>query len=210
MDTSRENLFGRIFHTNAWGGAVSVSGRGASLRQTVMIIAALPRLFKAHQVCTVLDIPCGDFHWMRHVDLQGINYLGADIVAEIIRQNRQFGAENIDFAHLDLLSDPLPTVDLVLCRDCLGHFTFAEIFQALNNIRRSVSKLLLTTTFPLLANNYDITTGKWRPLNLQRPPFVLPEPVLLLEEGCTEGGGKYADKSLGLWRISDLKAQPSG
>ena len=26
----------------------------------------------------------------------------------------------------------------------------------------------------------------------------------LFEEGCTEDDGKYADKSLGLWRLADL------
>ena len=43
-------------------------------------------------------------------------------------------------------------------------------------------------------------TGDWRPLNLERPPFNLPAPALLLNEGCTEGGDTFADKSLGLWR----------
>jgi hypothetical protein len=41
-------------------------------------------------------------------------------------------------------------------------------------------------------------------LNLQLPPFNFPAPLRLIEENCTEDGGKYADKSLGLWRLSDL------
>ena len=35
-------------------------------------------------------------------------------------------------------------------------------------------------------------------------PFHLPAPEGLLVEGCLEGGGAYADKALGLWRIADL------
>jgi hypothetical protein len=62
----------------------------------------------------------------------------------------------------------------------------------------------MTTTFTECEENVDIVTGDWRIINLQIPPFSLPEPVLILNEECTEGDGTYADKSLGLWKISDL------
>jgi hypothetical protein len=39
---------------------------------------------EAHDVKSLLDIPCGDFHWMRRVNLQGLSYVGADIVRELI------------------------------------------------------------------------------------------------------------------------------
>jgi hypothetical protein len=29
-------------------------------------------------------------------------------------------------------------------------------------------------------------------------------PQRVLVEGCTENGGAYADKALGLWRVADL------
>ena len=28
----------------------------------------------------MLDVPCGDFRWMAHVDLSGIIYIGGDII----------------------------------------------------------------------------------------------------------------------------------
>jgi hypothetical protein len=46
----------------------------------------------------------------------------------------------------DLTRDPLPKVDLVLCRDCLVHLSFDDIYESLDNLRRSGSMLLLTTT----------------------------------------------------------------
>jgi len=45
----------------------------------------------------------------------------------------------------------------------------------------------------------------WRALNLTLPPFNLPPPTLLILEKCTEAGGNAGDKSLGLWRITDLQ-----
>ena len=82
----------------------------------------------------------------------------------------------------DLIRDPLPQADLVLCRDCLVHLPLAEGMEALANIRRSGATWLLATTFPTREANPDIRMGRWRPLNLCRPPFSLPEPDQLVSE----------------------------
>jgi hypothetical protein len=52
--------------------------------------------------------------------------------------------------------------------------------------------------------------GQFRPLNLEAPPMSLPAPMLMINEGCTEGDGKYQDKSLGLWRMLDIRAWLEG
>lgn len=204
---SAEEIFTDIYRSNAWNGTFSVSGPSGELSQTARIIAALPALFRGHGVRSVLDIPCGDFYWMRHVDLTGVRYLGADIVAELVARNAgAYERPHLRFKQLDLLGDPLPRVDLVLCRDALVHFSLADARRALENIGASGSALLLTTTFLARKRNRNTATGGWRPLNLERAPFRLPPPTLVLEEGCTLDEGKYADKALGLWRIGDVKA----
>ena len=108
------------------------------------------------------------------------------------------------FAVHDLLADPLPPADLVLCRDLLVHLSFDEVHRLLARIADSGSRYLLTTTFTDRTSNMDIEHGNWRPLNLCLPPFDLPSPVELLVEGCAEEDGIYADKSLGLWRVEAL------
>lgn len=154
----------------------------------------------------MLDLPCGDLSWIRDTDLRDVAYIGADIVPELIRRNRRrFEAdENKRFDVLDLTSDPLPGAGLILCRDCLVHFSFKDISKALRNLKRSSIKWLLTTTFPECDRNEDISSGDWRPVNLERPPFNFPEPERLINEHSTEGGGEFRDKSLGLWRIRNL------
>ncbi|MGH8527432.1 MAG: class I SAM-dependent methyltransferase, partial [Gammaproteobacteria bacterium] len=72
------------------------------------------------------------------------------------------------------------------------------------NIGRTGSRFLLTTTFPDHPLNVDIQTGEWRTLNLQCAPFNLPEPLELIVEGCTQNDGRYADKSMALWRMEDV------
>ena len=153
---------------------------------------------------SLLDIPCGDFNWMRHVTLDAVQYIGADVVAELVSANqRRYGNDRRQFQHLDLTRDTLPAVDVVFCRDCFVHLTPREILSAISNIQRSECKYLLTTTFPSVSQNKGLGIG-WRPLNMQLRPFRFPEPLKLINEGCTEQDGRYADKSLGLWRIADL------
>src|SRR4029453_1207153 len=91
--------------------------------------------------------------------------------------------------------------DLGLCRDCLVHLSFENIGRAIDNIRVSGARYLLTTTFLDHEVNGDIEDGDWRMLNLEREPFNLPPPVDVLVEHCEEGDGAYADKALGLWEL---------
>jgi hypothetical protein len=154
----------------------------------------------------MLDIACGDFYWMSRVDLRTVDYTGADIVADLIMHNRRYEMSNIRFRKLDLLKEKLPKVDLVLCRDCLVHFSFKDAFAALRNVCESGSTYVLTTTFTSRRCNRDIATGQWRPLNLEDAPFSFPLPLKSIDEGCTECEGAFSDKSLGLWRVADIGA----
>jgi hypothetical protein len=201
----RRIIFARIYARNTWAGKDSVSGPGSNAEQTKAVVAQLPRLLDNFQVHKVLDIPCGDFHWMRDVDLQRIDYTGADIVRELIEKNAErYESESIRFCSLDLIKDHLPPVDLILCRDCLVHLSFKDIWSALHNVLNSGSTYLLATTFTRRTENQNIVTGHWRRLNLQVAPFLFPPPLAILNEQCTEGGGENDDKSLGLWRIADI------
>jgi hypothetical protein len=186
-------------------GKTSVSGSGSDPDQTRQITLELPKLFRRFDISTILDIPCGDFSWMRNVDLSEMKYAGADIVKKLISLNlARYKSENISFGCMDMLIDRLPRVDLILCRDGLVHLSFVDIRRALKNFRNSGSTYLLTTTFPARRSNEDMYTGGWRPLNLQIAPFNFPPPQLTILEGCTENGGIFNDKSLGLWKINEL------
>jgi hypothetical protein len=201
-----EEVFTEIYRNNGFGGTNSVSGTGSDIRQTRIVISELPALFNDFNISTVLDIPCGDFHWMKNVDLHDIDYTGADIVKELILSNRvKYARDGIRFESLDVAKDKLPSVDLIFCRDCLVHLSNRETFLALCNICDSQSGYFLTTTFTDRKVNHDIVTGQWRPLNLQVAPFLFPKPLRIVNEQCSEGGGVYGDKSLALWRIEDIR-----
>jgi hypothetical protein len=148
---------------------------------------------------------------MKEAPLPIRSYCGIDIVEPLIAANRNLhGAPGRTFLCLDLRRDPLPEADSVLCRDCLVHFSFRDALAALSNFRASGATWLLATTFADRQSNQDALTGEWRPLNLQQPPFSFPPPLALLDERYTHENGRYADKSLGLWRLSDLPAHIEG
>lgn len=208
---STAETFRQIRASNHWRSDVSVSGLGSDLVQTAAIRAALPPLLAELQVTTMLDLPCGDGGWISTLALPVREYTGADIVPELVEANsRTYGNEQRRFALLDLTRDELPRADLLLCRDCLVHLSGDDIWRALHNVKRSGIRYLLTTTFTAQESYEEITTGDWRALNLERAPFHFPAPLALINEGCTEGDGQFADKSLGLWSVAQLPSDESG
>lgn len=200
-------VFTEHYRKNAWQSDESRSGTGSTLEQTVAIRAAIPGLVQDFNVKTILDIPCGDFNWMRALELP-VRYVGADIVDEIVSINqKRFTNDERTFVRCDLTRDVLPTVDLILCRDCLVHLSYQNIWDALDNIHESGSQLLLTTTHVSQERNLDIVTGEWRPLNLEKPPFSFPRPIVSINEEHRDPAA--FDKHLALWRVSDLPREQS-
>jgi hypothetical protein len=184
-------------------------GPGSTLDGSAAVRRALPALLRELRVRVLLDLPCGDFFWMREVDLAAAgveSYVGGDVVGDHVERNRRLHARpGVEFQRLDLTVDPLPRADLVLCRDCLVHLSFADVHRALANLRRSGSTFLLATTFPGRGVNADIETGLWRPLDLQAPPFALPRPLRVVDEEYYGAGGRFRDKSLGLWDLREIR-----
>jgi 2-polyprenyl-3-methyl-5-hydroxy-6-metoxy-1,4-benzoquinol methylase len=205
INKSIKEVFTIIHQTNHWQGDSSASGVGSDNKQTAVIRQVLPDIIASFHIDTMLDLPCGDFNWMQHVALPIKKYIGADIVEELIQTNQaRYASAQRQFRILDLTRDELPAANLLFCRDCLVHLSFEDIAKIFHNLKNSSIQYLLTTTFPTRTENKDIRTGDWRVLNLQAAPFHLPEPLLLINEQCTEGNGWYADKSMGLWKVEDL------
>ena len=185
----------------------SASGAASTLAETAALRAALPRLIEARGVTSMLDIPCGDFHWMRQVPLT-IDYTGADVVAEIVVANRRrHAARRRRFVVLDATRDTLPCVDLIVCRDLLIHLSLSDCWAALASFVASGSRLLLTSHFGDRATNADIVSGDFRPINLCRPPFDFPAPQEVIVENSRLAVGAFEDRAMALWRLADL-AEP--
>ncbi len=207
-----EAVFDFIYRSNLWGSPESNSGLGSQLDSTARLRVELPKLLASLGVKTLVDIPCGDFSWLSSISLPIEHYIGADIVPAIIERNREKFRLSLPYAEfqvLNLTKDTLPSGEAILCRDCLVHLPFTLIREAFGNMRRSQIRYAILTTFTGNRVNTDIEVGDWRPLNFEKPPFCFPAPEVILMEECTEEGGAYADKALGVWAVESLSEMGS-
>lgn len=166
-------------------GAETVCGPGSTLRFTEPLRHWLPILLAKHSIHSILDAPCGDFNWLRHVNLTGVDYTGWDINPPA---GKQFERVNL------LTKRTIPTVDLIMCRDFFAHIPDEFIAKLLLKFKKSGSRFLLATTFDT-TNGYgpnptDQDGFYYRPVNLEAPPFNLPAPVDALGEPGPEHSRK--------------------
>lgn len=191
--------FAEIYRCNLWGDPESHSGPGSSMLQTAAIRERLPVLLKQLGVASLLDAPCGDCNWMRHVWPALEQYVGIDVVPELIARNQQlYGSSDRRFGVADLTRDRLPACDAILCRDCLIHLPFRDIGRAVRGFRQTGATYLIATNHPWLADASDIEPGMWRPINLHGPPLRFAAPLHRVIENPILG------KTLDVWRLTDL------
>jgi hypothetical protein len=165
----------------------------------------LPLLLQEIGARSLIDAPCGDYNWMKDTELGVEEYTGVDVIPALVERNqRLYGNERRRFVLGDLTRDKLPRVDVILCRDCLIHFSYKHIAAAMRNFKRSGSTYLLTNTYPQWTRNEDVRTGEFRHLNLALSPFSFPPPVREIEEKYRAEAKAFFGKTLALWKLKDL------
>lgn len=186
------------------------NGPGSQLDATAVVSQWLPKLLRAYSIRTMLDAPCGDWNWMRHVDLgDDVDYFGWDNEIRFIEENRKnygqtekYMAEDdsirIGWRHfhcVNMLTAPVfPCVDLIMVRDFMIHLPNGYIALLLDKINRSASHYLLATNHPGASNEHacpldgghDDRPGYFhRPVNLEAPPFSLTGRLASIPESDT-------------------------
>jgi len=199
---SRKSKFNRIYKSGGFGGEnAPLSGIGSTIDNTSIIRNLLPNLIIKYDAKSIIDAPCGDFNWMKEVDLGNIHYIGVDIVDDVINNNLYKHSENNrSFIVCDIVKEILPAASIILSRDCFIHLSNSDIIKTISNFKSSGSRYLLTNTYVDLTMNNDMVTGRgFRPINLGLHPFNYPEPLFIQEEDQNDEG-----RSLALWILDDL------
>lgn len=194
--------FTYYYEKNIWGNNESVFGSGSTKRYTENLRKGLEKLFIDFNIKSITDAPCGDFNWLKLVNLDNIMYNGCDIVAPLIEKNqRLYGSGNITFSVLDIIKDQIPKADLWICRDVLFHFSDNDIKLTIDNFLKSEVKFILTTSYELTKKNRNIKTGEYRTLNLQIEPFFFPKPIIKIDDS---NNGELPGRIMGLWAKEDI------
>ena len=203
----------KVFENNLWGDSESRSGPGSNLQNTAEIRIRIPELLKKYNIRLLIDAPCGDFNWMKNIskELNEIldNYLGIDIVDEVIDlNNKYYATDKIKFVKADLTKDALPEYDCVICRDLFLHLSYSNILKVLSNFKKSGIKYMLISTYTKPRKNFNVLNFyiNGRALNMQKHPFFLPNPFDIINEKYEGQNGEYNDKSLALWKLNNINS----
>ena len=188
--SSIEERFSWIYQNNHWESNESGSGTGSTLIYTENIRKQIPILVSQYSIKKIFDAPCGDFHWMRHLLPElNVDYIGGDVVGSIIDPlNRKFHDQRTSFIQIDLTKSIFPSADLMICRDCLFHLSYADARLLLENFINSDIKYLLTTTHKQKGiyrdfMNRDIQTGDFKLIDLFSSPYNFSDtPLVVIED----------------------------
>ena len=176
-------VFKTIYDNSLWSSPESKSGEGSEKNYTQNLRMWMIENIPKYEIRNIVDAPCGDFNWMRYVlpDVS-VNYIGLDIVEELIKiNNKKYSCSDITFKKSNIIEERIPDCDLLIVRDCLFHFSYADINQFLKNIKKTNYKYLLTTSHIVSSDfkNFDIKTGDFRKIDLFKSPFNFSENSIL-------------------------------
>lgn len=192
-------------HWTAGRSDVPLSGEGSTLDATAALREWLPLMLRQLEAKTLLDVGCGDFTWMRTVDLP-CRYVGIDLVASVVAANTAaFADDRRSFAVANAVADPLPAADVALCREVLFHLSFADARALLLNVVANGAAWLMLTTDRATRFNADIESGGARFLNLEIAPFSFGPPDHFVEEP-----GSMRGRRVGVWSAARVKTALKG
>jgi len=178
-----KDVMEQIYEMKLWGGAEFdfYSGNGSHDRELVnpyiAVVTSFLKSFKEGLI--VCDLGCGDFNVGKALVQYARQYVGVDIVGNLIEHHKSnFKEDNLEFYCLDIAVDDLPYGDCALVRQVLQHLSNAEVQQVLHKL--TDFKYVILTEHVLEGDfvpNRDIISGqgirlkKQSGLNLLAPPF---------------------------------------
>jgi hypothetical protein len=174
------SVFEKIYHENIWGDG---SGGGSLPEVVVPYKTYLENFLKIKNISSVVDLGCGDWQFSKYINWDGIDYLGVDVVENVILENKQkYLKQNISFANINVLDqgfETIPDSDLLIAKDVLQHLANSNIKKMIDGMTSGKFKYALITN-DYSSINIDIQNGDTRPLDLRLPPFNMLEakPVL--------------------------------
>jgi len=190
------------FWNRRFGTPETYCGSGSYIQNTKETISWIQDMLKLTKTKSILDLGCGDWNWMKEVNLEGIHYTGIDLDEEFIEENKEKYPQHT-FLVADALKGKYPTVDLVICRDLLLHLKDEDIAKILEKIINSKSIYFMTSSHMGGANRdfsnrekKKVYTRRKRPsrrVNLLIPPWCFESPEYYVEESSQ-------NRIFGVWK----------
>lgn len=166
-------IFTDIYKQELWGKGKG-SGAGSSAYITAEYREFLRKFIKDHKIKSICDFGCGDFQFMKLIDLQDIAYVGLDCVPSIIDNNNRLYSNSTTNFRLQKEEKKINAneFDLLIIKDVFIHWKNQEIIDFLNELKNYDFKYILITNQVDKDYNEDIhTTGEYHSVDLNKEPF---------------------------------------
>jgi predicted O-methyltransferase YrrM/SAM-dependent methyltransferase len=126
-----EAYFTSAYETGLWGKDASgrgTSGAGSIVQEALPFIQYIQNFLDTHQIQSIVDVGCGDWVLAREIQWGDSEYLGIDIVENLIRDNQKiYGSDKVRFLKQDVGITPMPAGDLLICKDVFIHLPDSEV-----------------------------------------------------------------------------------
>lgn len=184
--TETKEIFENIYKNNYWNGG---SGPGSRLEYNTEYMKILQRLFVDLDIKSIVDIGCGDWQFSRYLNFGKINYIGLDVVEDVVKTNNKlFGKTNIQFKNIDIIQNIglIENTDLIILKDVVQHWPTKTIIKVVNELRIKTKYILLTNCCHQQTAMDDILIGEWRPLSHAMYPLQLFNPIFIQKYNSKE------------------------
>ena len=161
-----EEVFREIYRNARWGNSEEktfcyCSGCGSVNENATPYVDFVNTFLSTHKIRSIIDLGCGDFRVGSRMDLVDREYIGCDVVAEVIQNNMEkFGDRNIEFKCMDIIEEELPDGELCLIRQVFQHLSNADILKILPKLGKFTYVLI---------TDAQLYSAKWE--NLDMPTF---------------------------------------
>jgi hypothetical protein len=184
---SPADAFDRIYTKGEWGRDVDglpYSGTGSRDERLVgAYVEKVQAFLDTLPDSSIVDLGCGDYSVGSRIKCT--SYIGCDISEVVLRSNRE-RFPHVDFRHLNIVEDQLPTATVGIVRQVLQHLDNASIAKFIAK-PLPFNYLIVTEGMAScgLIPNLDKPTGPHvriglaSGVDLSLPPFGLPYPQLL-------------------------------
>ena len=153
MNNNYQEIFSKIYNGKIWGDGIEIplSGSGSEPENSVIYVKIIKTYISENDVNSVLDFGHGSFEmwdsWGSEA-FKGIEYLGIDLVEELSEKTDiKYGSLNRKFKFLDMSYTPLPSADLLICKDVLQHLPTLYIFKLISSFSNYKSIILCNDVY---------------------------------------------------------------
>lgn len=200
------SVFANIYREGLWGGRPGELYSGPGSHDDSICVPYVNKIIeflKGYEAKKprVVDLGCGDFNVGRQLAPHCFQYVGADIVEDLIKKHSETEhAKQVRFCVLDMIKDELPDGDIALVRQVFQHLSNEQISKILPKLKKY--KVVFITEHYSNENadtipNKNIVPGAGTRLAvdsgvyLDKPPFNIPADSLelVLEVPVPLGGG---------------------